>query len=203
MSLHHEAVSEELRNVLKKLMRISELDAFYLVGGTSLALRFGHRVSVDIDLFTHEPFDALALHSKLVEQLDLSESAYAENTISGLIRGIKIDCIAHRYPLLRGVEEIEGIRLLAVEDVAAMKLNAIANRGSKKDFYDVFELLQHFELSRILGFYEKKYPQGSVWNVEKSLSYFEDAEAEPDSLDLRGRSWTQIKEGILKANRLR
>lgn len=166
-----------------------------------MALRYGHRVSVDIDLFTHEPFDAASLQASLAENYDLAESTVAENTITGVIGGIKTDFIAHRYPLIGQIEEIEGIRLLAVEDVAAMKLNALANRGSKKDFYDIYELLKHFSLSDLLNLYAKKYPHGSVWNVEKSLSYFEDAEAEPNPYDLKDRDWAQIKEGIQQAIR--
>lgn len=203
MSLHHKAISEELRELLKQLMQMPELGGFYLVGGTSLALRFGHRISLDIDLFTEKPFNADALRSALTEHFKLVESTVAENTLTGSINGIKVDFIAHIYPLLGEIEVIEGIRILSVEDIAAMKLNAIANRGSKKDFYDIFELLQHFNLSKLLGFFEKKYPESSVWNVEKSLSFFEDAELEPDPIDLKGLTWKRVKNQIQEVNRLR
>lgn len=202
MSLHLEIVSEPLIELLRHLMQVDRLKSFYLVGGTALALRYGHRVSVDLDLFTHESFDSQQLAKLLVDEFDLTESVVEKNTVLGLIHGIKTDFIAHRYALVNGIEEIDGLRLLSVEDIAAMKLNAIANRGSKKDFWDLYELLQHFGREELLQFYEQKYPAGSIWNVEKSLVYFDDAEADPDPVDLKGRSWAEVKTGIQQRNRL-
>lgn len=202
MSLHLESVSEPLIDLLRHLMQVDNLKSFYLVGGTALALRYGHRISVDLDLFTHESFDSEQLSQLLIDEFSLTESMVEDNTVLGLIHGIKTDFIAHRYPLLNGIEEIDGLRLLAVEDIAAMKLNAIANRGSKKDFWDLYELLQHFEREELFQFYQQKYPAGSIWNVEKSLTYFDDAEADPDPVDLKGRSWTEVKTGIQQTNRL-
>lgn len=202
MSLHLEIVSEPLIELLRHLMQVDRLKSFYLVGGTALALRYGHRVSVDLDLFTHESFDSQQLAKLLVDEFNLTESVVEKNTVLGLIHGIKTDFIAHRYALVNGIEEIDGLRLLSVEDIAAMKLNAIANRGSKKDFWDLYELLQHFGREELLQFYEQKYPADSIWNVEKSLVYFDDAEADPDPVDLKGRSWAEVKTGIQQRNRL-
>ena len=202
MSLHLETVSEPLMGLLRQLMKVDALKPFYLVGGTALALRYGHRISVDLDCFTHEPFDSSQLSQLLVNDFNLTEAVVETNTVLGLINGIKTDFIAHRYPLIRGVEAINGVRLLAVEDIAAMKLNAIANRGCKKDFWDLHELLQHFEREELFEFYTQKYPAGSLWNVEKSLAYFDDAEADPDPIDLRARTWNEVKAGIRQANRL-
>lgn len=202
MSLQKNAVSAELLTLLDRLMRAEPLNGFYLVGGTALALRYGHRISVDLDIFTHLPFDASKLAEFLAAECALTEVIVAENTVLGVMSGIKTDFIAHRYPLIAGVQLVEGVRLLATEDIAAMKLNAIANRGSKKDFWDLYELLQHFSRQELLSLYEKKYPQASVWNVEKSLSYFDDADAEPDPVDLRGLTWGQVKTYICESNRL-
>lgn len=202
MSLHPEAVSQPLIDLLRQLMQVDALKQFYLVGGTALALRYGHRISIDLDLFTHTPFDSKELAKLLVHDFNLTEAVIETNTILGLINGIKTDFIAHRYPMVSGVETIDGLRLLAVEDIAAMKLNAIANRGSKKDFWDIFELLQHFDREELFEFYQQKYPAGSLWNVEKSLTYFDDAEADPDPTDLSGRTWEAVKAGIQQANRL-
>jgi hypothetical protein len=202
VTLHREAISPSLLELLQALMQDPRLDAFYLVGGTSLALRFAHRTSVDIDLFTHHPFDAPALASWLKEHYAMVEAETAENTVSGVVSGIKIDLIAHRYPLLEPVEAIEGLRLAAVADVAAMKLNAIANRGSKKDFWDCAELLSTTPMATLLEYCARKYTRDSLWNVEKSLCYFDDAEDDPDPRDLRGQTWDQVKAIITKHNRL-
>lgn len=200
MSLTLNSVSPELWQLLNRLMAEETLSNFFLVGGTALALRYGHRISVDIDLFSDSAFDAIRLAERLTQQYKLEESIVEENTVLGVIDGIKCDCMAHQYSMVVGVEEIEGVRLLAVEDIAAMKLNAIANRGSKKDFWDLYELMQHFSREQLLQYYEEKYPHASLWAVEKSLSYFEDAESDPNPRCLRGRRWDQIKSEILKWN---
>lgn len=196
------AVPPEVRHLLSRVMQCSFLSEFSLAGGTSLALRFGHRISVDLDLFTNKSFDAEALETSLCDHFDLAESSASKNTVTGMIEGIKTDFLAHRYPLLGKMEILDGYRLMAIEDVGAMKLNAIANRGRKKDFWDLAELLQRFSFDEVLGFYKAKYGQRSVWNLQKSLSYFDDAESDPDPVDLKGRSWEQVKAKILKANRL-
>ncbi len=202
MTLHTEAVSPALFNLLQKLMEDEAFRDFYLVGGTALALRFGHRESVDIDLFTHTAFDASAQALLLKEVYGMKETETAENTVRGLIDGIKVDVIAHRYPLLKPIEDVQGVRLISLEDSAAMKLNAIANRGSKKDFWDVAELLYPFTRDQLLDFCRCKYEGDSLWNVEKSLCYFDDAENEPNPRDLRGQSWAQVKATIAEHNRL-
>lgn len=203
MKLHSEAVSNDLIALLRQLMAARELEPFYLVGGTALALRYGHRKSIDLDLFTHKPFDAPQLGEWLTRDLNLQEAVIETNTVLGQINGIKTDFIAHQYPLLGEIEMIDGIRLLGVEDIAAMKLNAIANRGSKKDFWDYALLLEHFDREALLSFFAQKYPNASGWNVEKSLSYFEDAEQEPDPVDLRSFSWEQVKDLISTNNKIK
>ena len=202
MSLQIQAISPELQRLLQRLMAADPLKDFYLVGGTALALHYGHRLSVDIDLFTDQSFDSIQVGAYLTAELGLTESSIEKNTVLGRVEGIKLDCIAHPYPMVVGVQQFDHVRLLAVEDIAAMKLNAIANRGTKKDFWDLYELSQHFDREQILSFYEKKYPHGSRWSVEKSLSYFVDADGDPDPICLKGLNWTQIKSAIADWNRL-
>lgn len=167
-----------------------------------MALHFGHRVSIDIDLFTHETFDAESLRADIEKEFSVVESSSSNNSVTGVIEGVKVDFIAHQYALINDVARIDGLRLLNVEDIAAMKLNAIANRGSKKDFFDIFELLQHFSWDNLFKFYSLKYPSASLWVLEKSLTYFDDAEAEPNPGGLKGRTWEEVKTGILKRMRL-
>ena len=116
MSLQAKAVSAELLTLLRRLMCAEPLNEFYLVGGTALALRYGHRISVDLDLFTHLPFDASKLAEFLTTECALTESVISENTVLGVMAGIKTDFIAHRYPLITGVQVVDGMRLLATED---------------------------------------------------------------------------------------
>lgn len=202
MSLHLETVSQELIAILHQLMQAAELNDFCLVGGTALALRFGHRRSIDIDLFTDRPFDANSLAQRLERKFGLQQTVTESNTVLGQIRSIKTDFIAHQYPLIGATEIIDGIRLLSLQDIAAMKLNAIANRGSKKDFWDYAQLLKRFDREELLSFFLQKYPNASRWNLDKSLAYFDDAENEPDPIDLTGQTWAQVKNAILENNRL-
>ena len=202
MKLHTETVSAGLLDLLHKLMKEEWLTPFALAGGTSLALRLGHRTSIDLDLFTCTAFDAPETAGLLKTGYDVREAETSENTVRGIIAGIKTDLIAHRYPLLKPFEETDGIRMFSCEDIAAMKLNAITNRGCKKDFWDYAELLQIYSRDEMFSFFARKYKNDSLWNVEKSLTYFDDAEGEPDPRDLRGRSWEEIKRIVLASARL-
>lgn len=202
MKLYTNTVSPELLNLLQKLMEEEALRSFALAGGTALALRLGHRTSIDLDLFTSESFDVPAVTGLLKTNYGLREAATAQNTVRGIIDGIKIDLIAHRYPLLKPFEQIGGIRMFSCKDIAAMKLNAITNRGCKKDFWDYAELLKTYSRDDMLSFFSSKYSNDSLWNVEKSLTWFDDAENDPDPRDLRGRSWEEIKRVVLASVQL-
>jgi predicted nucleotidyltransferase component of viral defense system len=199
LSLSTRVVTERLLRVLRDLMGNPLLAEFYLVGGTSLALRFGHRRSVDIDLFTHEDFDALKIAEELLRDHELKNVSVETNTIRGSIKGIRLDLIAHKYPLLAILENWDGIRMASLPDVAAMKLNAITNRGSKKDFWDYSLLLDHFSTRQMVDFFSKKYQIANIWHVEKSLLYFDDAEHEPDPFDFTCQDWSSIKKKIISS----
>ena len=196
MTLYLEAVSDDLIHLLHRLMAAEPLKQFYLVGGTALALHYGHRKSIDLDLFTSAPFDAAKLNELLDREFGLNEASVETNTVLGQIDAIKTDFIAHQYPIIGETITIDGIRLASVEDIAAMKLNAIANRGSKKDFWDYAQLLEHFDQQTLLSFYAQKYPNGSLWNLEKSLCYFDDAEHDPNPISLTNKTWDQVKKMI-------
>jgi len=198
MRLCFDAVQPALSTLLKRLMAMEELRDFYLVGGTALALRLGHRYSVDLDLFTSEPFDSAALSKELTRQLRMEQAESMQNMVRGLVGGIKLECIARKYPLLEAVETVEGIRMASLKDLAAFKGNTIANRGAKKDFWDLHALMNEFTREDILGLCEQKYQGESVWNLEKSMVYFDDADLDPDPRDLKGRTWKQIKHDLIE-----
>ena len=197
MNFHKEVASPELATLLEGLMGDEGLRDFHLVGGTALALRFGHRVSVDIDLFSVELFDSAALAEHLGQAWGMTEGEALRNTVRGIISGIKVDCITHAYPLLGPVERVAEVRMASLADLAAMKVNAIANRGGKKDFWDLAELLRHFSVDELLAFVQRKYQGDSVWNARKSLCYFVDAEEDPPPRDLRGMGWEEVKSFIV------
>ena len=113
------------------------------------------------------------------------------------INGIKVDFVNYNYPVLKDSKTINSIRLSSLEDIAAMKLNAILGRGSKKDFIDLYFLLNEYSLTQILKFYNQKYLDGSEFLVVKSLTYFEDADIQPDPKMYKIFDWTICKQKII------
>ena len=107
-----------------------------------------------------------------------------------------MDLIRYSYPLINPVQAVDNIRLLSVEDIIPMKLSAVAGRGSKKDFYDIFYLLDMYDLDQMINLFETKFPQTSKFHIVKSLAFFDDAESEPDPLTIENTDWTVIKERI-------
>lgn len=173
--LHKEAVEQSTLELLIRLQQDSILKDYWLAGGTALALQIGHRTSDDLDLFTQQDFDTDQL-------LEYMESSYhfmleysARNTLRGVIGNLNLDLIAHKYPLAGNCITVEGIRLLSIADISAMKLNAIAGDGTRaKDFIDIYFILKQFTLSQIIDFYSTKYTKRNRFHVLKSLSYFDD-----------------------------
>lgn len=191
--LRFDAVPESVRKLLVRLAPHEALRGFSLGGGTSLALRFGHRWSVDLDFFTVGEFSPEDLFEKLA--LDpATVTGRAANTLTVDAGGVKLDLLRHAYPTLAPPEEIDGVTLVSLPDLAAMKLNAVANRGAKKDFFDLVELLNHFTLQQMIGFFAGKYPSTDPFTVIRSLVWFEDAENEPDPVAMNGQSWANVKD---------
>lgn len=195
--LYLNALPPPVARLLRRLAPLPALSEFSLAGGTSLALRFGHRVSVDLDFFTTLAFDParLLLESAVAQSRILGQSAGSLNLE---VEGVKVDFLRHDYPLLEEPEVFDGVRMLSIRDVAAMKLNAIVNRGAKKDFYDLHTLLCHHSLPELMEAYARKYPQAETFMLMRSLSYFEDAESEPDPVSLTGQTWSKVKAEIAR-----
>lgn len=198
--LHQSAVSLSLLEVLRDFQAKPAATRFALAGGTSLALRFGHRVSVDLDFFTVADFDPEKLAASLAADHQ-TITGLASGTLQLVINGIKVEFLRHAYPQLADHETVGNVRMWSLEDVGAMKLNAIANRGSKKDFFDIAAMLDCFPLQDIIGHYQTKYRPASLLMVIRSLAWFDDAEAEPDPITLQGNTWPGVKDTIAKAIR--
>lgn len=203
--LQLKTIHQDTFELLTELFAGNDLNAFALAGGTALALQLGHRISIDLDFLTGKEFDSFALFERLSESFDVENSSTARNSLSLFIKrqgsSVKTDFIRHNYPSLKPLLTANGIRLFALEDIAAMKLNAVANRGAKKDFYDIHALLSRFSLPELLGFFEDKYQKMNSFTVTKSLAYFDDADLEPDPMTLMNISWDQIKADLKLALR--
>jgi len=174
--------------LIQQLQALPELNKFYLVGGTALALQLGHRNSIDIDLFTQNDFTPESLLKLLEQDFPIEPSFTTKSTLLSIINNIKVDFICHAYPLVLPPITEEGITFLSLQDLAAMKLNAISNSGKRiKDFIDVYFLLEHFSLHEMIEFYSAKYPRFNPLIPLKAINYFDDIDPAIDPPKLRDK----------------
>lgn len=162
-----------------------------------MALQYGHRQSVDIDMFGTFGSDADEMTECLKSIGQTQAIKVSERIRVYTINGIKVDFVDYgKYPWIDDVVTDNGLRLASPKDIAAMKINAIEGRGTKKDFIDVYFLLQHFSLKQLLDFYTKKYPEHSIFRALMSLTYYDDAEMQPMPKMFYDITWSRIKEKI-------
>ncbi len=168
--------------LLETLQADPKLAQYFLVGGTSLALQIGHRLSIDLDLFSIAPFEVEPLQQYLISIYNFEVDKLGINTLIGSISRIKTDFITHAYPLVKPLLLEENIRMASITDIAAMKLNAISQSGQRlKDFVDVYFLLEIMPLSLMLDAYEVKYPKSNPAIPLKAVVYFDDINFEADA----------------------
>lgn len=195
-----QTIQPDTLELLKRLSNHDELRETRLVGGTALALLYGHRQSIDLDFFGHLPNDKeelIAIASQEGKTTVLNRTNYI---LQMIINGVKVDFVDYsRYPWIDEPVQSDGFILASDKDIAALKVNAIMGRGTRKDFVDIYVLLQHFSLEEILSFYKQKYPENSEYRALRSLTYFEDAEMQDMPTMLFNTSWNDMKKAIIKA----
>lgn len=196
--LHYEAIEPKTLELLNSLMKEEAFHPLRLVGGTALALQLGHRLSVDLDLFGIIHSDEFEINKVLEKNGPLRILNKTKNINVCLVNGIKVDLVNYPYPWLEKVIAIDDLRMAGLKDIAAMKLSAITGRGTKKDFIDIFFLFKFFSLAAMMEFYHEKYPDGSELLVLKSMTYFNDADAEAPPKMLQPFNWEKVKKRILK-----
>lgn len=199
--LHLNTIDETIHHVLLSLLDKNYLANFSLVEGTSLSLRYGHRKSIDIDLFSTKEFNPSSLDELI--KIDYPDYVYRGNNRYMLfcnIGSVKSDIIYHPFEILSAVETIDNIRMFSVEDVAAMKLFAICKRGTRKDFYDVWTLLQHFSPKKLANFFVEKYGIEKLIFLKKSIIYFEEADiSEQPKVLIKTLTWEEVKKVVYKS----
>ena len=194
--LSYQTVDAHTLELLRHLSVVPEFSAMRLVGGTSLALQYGHRTSVDLDFFG--TFDSELSFSSILRRYGQLTIVKESSKIKVyLLDGIKVDFVHYDYPWLESPLQADGLVLATPPDIAAMKVNAIEGRGSKKDFIDLYYLLQRYTLAEILDFYKQKYPEHSVFRALMSMSYFDDADMQPTPRMFTNVLWDEMKEYIL------
>lgn len=201
MKAHVEILVGRQRKALAAIAPLAAEAGFYLAGGTAVALRFGHRRSVDLDWFTAATLpDPLLLARRLQDTLPFQPVTLARGTLYGQLYGVRMSFIEYRYPLLEPVDRwADGAcDLASPRDLACMKLSAIAQRGAKKDFVDLYVLgvEGQLTLSDMLAAYREKYGVQDIAHVLYALTYFDDAQRERIPPMLWPVRWPAIRETI-------
>ena len=203
--LHYETVTPLLKSVLDQLMSCPLFKPFYLVGGTSLSLRLGHRKSLDIDLFTNEPYGSLDF--SVFEKFFQNNFDYCDFTGSSNIigfgrsyfvgkskeRNVKID-LYYKDEIIDPCNIIDNIRIASLNDVVAMKIDVVSRKGRKKDFWDLHELLNIYSIIEMLDLHKQRYEytheQGQII---KNFTNFDLADEDFDPVCFKGKYWELIK----------
>lgn len=200
MRFYPETVPQATQHILEIIKTLPELQHFYLSGGTALSLQLGHRESEDLDFFTKGSFNPQELQQKLQQYETLENVRIDEGTLNLFINKVKLQFLYYPYQLLESLIPWEGIHLSSMTDIACTKLITISMRGSKKDFVDLYVILQQTTLKDLFTNLEKKYTnvEYNYPHIIKSLSYFEDADGQPMPKMHKNISWEQVKEELIK-----
>jgi hypothetical protein len=194
--LFEQTVSKPRLELLSSLGNSGLLSGFYLAGGTAAALQIGHRRSVDFDFFAPD-FNLDQITHRLQDSFHLEVTSSAAGTLHGMIGQTKVSLFQYQLPLLYPTVTYRSVQIAALVDIALMKLVAIANRGSNKDFVDLYFICKkEITLGRLiielfpLKFGDKAYSQ---YHLIRSLGYFDDAEKEPPLDMLLDLNWEEVK----------
>lgn len=198
--LSYATVEPHALELLRRIMSEPMFSGMRLVGGTALALQYGHRSSVDLDLFGEMPDDSEAMTVCLSRMGDLHVVKCRDLIRVYFIDNVKVDFVDYsRYPWIDHAIVDDGLRLASPRDIAAMKINAAEGRGTKKDFVDIYFLLQHYSLSEMLDFYKRKYAAHSEFRALMSLTYFDDAEGQMMPKLNQAVKWEDVKEKLINS----
>jgi len=202
VKLFWEVLGKEQKKLLPALRFLKET-GFYLSGGTSLALQIKHRTSLDFDFYNKNEFsseDIVTLFQKEIKDITIVQTGRGTLIIKS--GNIEISFFYYPYKLLAPFVETENIVMASLQDIAAMKLVAIIQRGKKRDFFDFYFLVKTFGLEKVFKLTSKKYPPFNPYLGLRALTYFEDVERE----DLKERGivllnpivWKEVKEFFIK-----
>lgn len=197
--MHEEALDKNTKRLLEALSSAEIIKKFYLAGGTALAFYYGHRMSLDLDWFAQEFSNTPNFKKELSKLGKLTIDSQDEKTLNGNLNGVKISFFEYPYPLVSSTTLYKrNIKLAGKPDIAVMKLDAIATRGTYKDFIDIYFLLKEYSLEQMLEFLEKKFSDIEYNEIHllKSLIYFKDAEKGEMPRMLKNISWENVKKTL-------
>ncbi|MCX6172092.1 MAG: nucleotidyl transferase AbiEii/AbiGii toxin family protein [Flavobacterium sp.] len=202
--LHYNTITALLHSILANLMSADVFKDFRLVGGTALSLHRGHRMSVDIDLFTDAEYESIDFDA--IDTFLRSNYSYVDTNnydVIGMgkcyfIGDNQMNCIKldlfYTDKFIDKTIVIDGLRLASIEEIIAMKMDVILRTGRKKDFWDIHELKDNYSISEMITLHEKRYPYTHDREILKQkFKDFEDADGDFEPDCLRGKYWGFIK----------
>lgn len=197
--MFEKSIDKKTKLVLEKIGKTGFVKNFYLAGGTALAIQLGHRESIDLDFFSRRKFSVSDMEKELSSIGKFILSKKDDRTLDGVLDGVKISFFHYDYGLLYPLINFNNIQIADERDIACMKLDAISSRGSKKDFIDIYFLLEKYSLSELINFFSKKYKniEYNKLHILKSLTYFVDAEDEPMPIMFKDIEWDEVKKKII------
>jgi len=193
---HNEVIGPNVEQTLKALKERSLLDGFYLAGGTGLALQLGHRRSLDLDFFRQESFNDEQLLQQLQRLPEFSLTGRDRQTLHVRISGIKVSFLGYDYPVLFPFRQFLEVPVADPKDIGSMKISAIAGRGTRRDFVDLYMVARQEGLKALLDLFQRKFAEANYNRIHvlKSLTYFDDADAEPMPNMQVPLAWQEVKD---------
>lgn len=197
---HAEVLPDGWARAMADLAARSALSGFYLAGGTGLALSLGHRRSVDLDVFGESEFESTGLRDRLRNLEGLRKLETAPGTVHLELHDVKVSFLHYPYPLLFPTRTFDVLDVADPRDIACMKLDVVANRGSRRDFVDLYEVARIYGLREILEWFARKYQAVSYnrTHLFKALTYFRDAEQQPMPDMLVPLTWDEVRTFFLE-----
>ncbi|MGM9477355.1 nucleotidyl transferase AbiEii/AbiGii toxin family protein [Pedobacter sp. GSP4] len=209
--MYWNTVNQTLKKCLLELMQAPELSDFRLVGGTALSLYLGHRLSIDIDLFTDAEYGSIDFNR--IEKFLKNKFPYVQGNFgefAGLGKSyligakkdevVKLDLFYSMDPFFEGFIDHDGVRMASIPEITAMKVDIVQRGGRKKDFWDLHELLSSYSLAEMINLHQKRFE----WThdptlIRKNFSNFSMADDDFDPICLKGKIWEFIKEDLSEA----
>lgn len=191
--MFEQVLPRSAKKILASLGKIKTIKKFYLAGGTALALQLGHRKSIDLDFFSQKQFYPEPLIVLLSKKLTFKVKSKDLGFVRGKINGMLTSFFWDQHPLLRPTKSFLGISVADILDIALMKLMAIYDRGTKRDFIDLYVICQQVSIDDLLPLLKKKYVTYEIYHLVRSLGYFEDAEKQEMPKMFWDIKWQEIK----------
>lgn len=195
--LHYETIHPDTLELLRKIQSLEMFKDARLVGGTALALQLGHRKSIDLDFFGSVDASLQEIASALSTFASVSPLSESSMKRFLIVDGVKVDVVNYPYSWIDEPVIEDGVALAGIKDIAAMKLSAITNRGTRKDFVDFYFLLKYFSFEELINLYVQKYSDTQLFTTLKSLTYFDDAEQDPMPAMMVTLEWEDVKSLIV------